>query len=386
MRISRCRLEQMLVAGLICLAIGCGAQDQKFESVTSALPGDEAVEPPTEAPVKPTLADPVESVPTPAELSPAINDEPEIAVIEPIEIIEPIEEEPAATIPAPPRSGATTGSWGGAKLSTRSGTSRPRVKGGLKFDTSKWEPPGVSYNSTTKAVEEPPVVEPEPEAVADIPIIEPLNADPVPAEIPVAAAPADKSPINEVDEQIRKLKSGHVAYNAPESMHYNESRVITLLLSPKESPELLEAQLNDRRDAVSEAVQHVAPRMQASLTGTGFEIEPLDPDIQLVSSLRPTQWRWRVTPNSHGPQELNYSLDAHLDLAGEGVYRIRSFDTVINVDITLKEQVTEYVTANWQWLWGTLILPIVGLRMKYGRKRRRDDWDERSHDHDRMAA
>ncbi|MCA9076649.1 MAG: hypothetical protein KDA93_16615 [Planctomycetaceae bacterium] len=377
MWVSRCWLERVIVAGLLCLVVGCGAQEKGSQEFTAVPSDDVAAAPIDGTPSEPTLAEPSEFEPTPVEPTPAINDEPEVATIE---IIEPIEEAAVVAVPE-----ATTESLDGAKLSTDTRSSRPRIKGAVKFDTSNWQPPGVSYNSTKQTPEEVPVVEPESEVIADIPIIEPLNSDP----IPTATPSPEESPIARVDELVSKLKSGNIAYNAPDSMHYKETRIIELLLSPKESPQLLEAQLTDRRDAVSEQVQHVAPRMEASLTGTGFEIEPLEPDIQLISSLRPTKWRWRVTPSHYGQQELNLSLSAHLDLEGGGEYVIDSLNRVIDVEITLKEQVAEYVTANWQWLWGTLILPIVGLRMKYGRKRRRnDEWDERDHhdDHDRMAA
>ncbi|MEZ6054525.1 MAG: hypothetical protein R3C02_24575 [Planctomycetaceae bacterium] len=194
-------------------------------------------------------------------------------------------------------------------------------------------------------------------------------------------------PFRLVDAMVSKLKSGSIAHNAPESLHYNETRVIEQLLSPKESPQLLEVQLTDRRDAVSEKVQHVAPRMEAELTGTGFVIEPIDPEIQFVSSLRPTQWRWRDAEYLWSAT-LHFSVSAHLDLEGGGEFVIKSVDKVINVEITLKEQVQEYVTANWQWLWGTLIVPIVGYRLRARKKRRRDDWDDQDHlnDHERMAA
>ncbi|MCA9027327.1 MAG: hypothetical protein KDA86_19110 [Planctomycetaceae bacterium] len=385
MRLSRVELSDVLVAGLVCLVIGCDASDRGAEDFTAAAPAEMAEpfeetntesiefgaesygsdEPDT---MDGTLTGSAASIPDIL----ALEDEPEV--------IEPLPAEPTTTA----TSGSSTfGGIGGLSTTSRGGTSGPRIKGGTFPSPRNWQPPGVSYTSKSAAPVEINAVESladeeiEP-PVAEVPVIEPMREK-----------PAEPSPIQLVDAMVSKLKSGNVAYNAPDSMHYKETRVMELLLSPKESPELLEAQLTDRRNAVSEAVQHVAPRMEAALTGKGFEIEPLDPEIQFVSSLRPTRWRWRVTPNSHGPQELNFSLDAHLDLGGDGVYSIRSFDKVINVEITLREQVTEYVTANWQWLWGTLILPIVGLRMKYRRKRRRDDdWGDRDHydDRDRMAA
>ncbi len=393
MRFSRIRFYEVLVAGLMCLAVGCGAGDRgegNFASVPAAemaAPSDASETPSDE--IEPVPMESFDSVATDDSSFDSLPPIPDVAANKPV-----VEDEPPIIEPLPEDSpepstvgGATIGANRGRSTTGR-GTSRPRIKGGTFPSPRNWQPPGVSYSSKSK----PPVVintvetladvesEPSPE---EIPVIEPLNVEPV-----MNLESTEVSPINRVDQLVRKLKSGNIAYNAPESMHYKETRVIELLLSPKESPELLEAQLVDRMDAVSEKVQYVASRMEANLSGTGFVIEPMDPDIQLISSLRPTQWRWRVTPSSYGPQNLNLKLNAHIDLEGGAVYKIDSLDSVIHVEITVAEQVTEYVTANWQWLWGTLILPIVGYRMRGRRKRRRDDWDDHGtyDDRDRVAA
>lgn len=383
MRLSQAGLCHALIASLACLAMGCGASERGAENFTAAAPA-ETTESFEETELEPSG---FEAGPFGSDESFAAEDAwsespasiPDILAIEDEpEVIEPLPAEPAAPVTG---SGATLSGVGGLPTSNQT-TSGPRIKGGTFPSPRNWQPPGVSYSSKTNAPVDLNTVgsladdEIEPPA-EEIPVIEPMHDE-----------PEETSPIQLVDAMVSKLKSGNIAYNAPESMHYKETRVIELLLSPKESPQLLEAQLTDRRDAVSEKVQHVAPRMEAELTGTGFVIEPIDPDIQFITSLRPTQWRWRVTPSSYGPQQLHLSLSAHLDLEGGGEFVIDSLDKVINVEITLTEQVTDYVTANWQWLWGTLIVPIVGYRLRGRKKRRTDDWDnhDQHDDHNRLAA
>ena len=118
------------------------------------------------------------------------------------------------------------------------------------------------------------------------------------------------------------------------------------------------------------------------LTGTGFEIENYSPALQAVTSTRPTQWRWRIAPTSHGPQELHLSLLAHIDVAGNSApLVVETREAVIQVDITLGQRVTGIVEANWQWLWATFVFPIVGYRLRRRRWSRREDDEPR-----RMAA
>ncbi len=186
---------------------------------------------------------------------------------------------------------------------------------------------------------------------------------------PPRDVPAPK-PFDLVDRIVQGLPWGHMVYNAPETMPYGETREIELLLSPTETAEQLQSQLRQPTDARSDNLQ-VGNRMEAVLTGTGFEIEDLSPPLQAVTSTRPTQWRWRIAPTRYGPQQLSLSLLAHIDVAGNSApLVVETKDAVIQVEITLAQQVSGFVEANWKWLWATFVFPVVGYRL---RRRRWND-------------
>ncbi len=180
------------------------------------------------------------------------------------------------------------------------------------------------------------------------------------------------TPFDVVDRIVQGLPWGSMAYNAPETMSYGETREIELLLSPTETAEQLQSQLRQPTDAQSANLQ-VGNRMEAVLTGTGFEIEALSPPLQAVTSTRPTRWRWRIAPTRYGPQQLNLSLLAHIDVAGDSApLVVETKDAVIQVEITLVQQVSGFVEANWKWLWATFVFPVVGYRL---RRRRESDYE-----------
>jgi len=52
----------------------------------------------------------------------------------------------------------------------------------------------------------------------------------------------------------------------------------------------------------------VSPNMKAEITGDGFEIDRLGPQEPLSGHNGVSSWRWRVTPQSSGEQELEFQL------------------------------------------------------------------------------
>ena len=68
-------------------------------------------------------------------------------------------------------------------------------------------------------------------------------------------------------------------------------------------------------------------------------------------------------------------VNAHITLpdGDKRPYVITTKDAVIHVNVTLGQQVNEFVAANWQWLWATFIFPVVGYRFTRRRRRRYDE-------------
>ena len=171
-----------------------------------------------------------------------------------------------------------------------------------------------------------------------------------------------------VDQRIGELDWGNIAFNAPASMRYAQPQTVELLLSASLSVADLQAQLEQKVGAESAQVR-VSNRMEAQLTGRGFAIEALTPDLQAVAREQITRWKWEVTPTGHGPQTLHLVLSAHIDVAGEDApFVARTLDREIQVNITIPQRVSGFIQKNWQWLWAAIVVPIAGYLWKRRRK------------------
>lgn len=187
---------------------------------------------------------------------------------------------------------------------------------------------------------------------------------------PTASLSPPPTSVEWVDQSLRELNWGKIAFNAPEIMRYAQPKTVELLLSPSLSLGDLQAQLEQKAGADSAKVR-ISNRMEAQLTGRGFTIEALTPDLQAVSSQQATRWRWEVTPTDHGRQALHLSLFAHIDVAGrDAPLVVRTFDREIQVEITMPQRVSSFLENNWQWLWAAIVVPVVGYLWKHKGKRK----------------
>ena len=184
----------------------------------------------------------------------------------------------------------------------------------------------------------------------------------------------------EVDAALGELVQGRIAFNTPERMQYGDSRAVALVASPAMDADTLSAELRRRigsADPIEIATLQIAPLMEARLEGApAFEITALTPVQQPVSRSAPTEWRWTVRAAQTGRHQLHLTINAILTVAGERYPR--SLDVLnrdIEVEITAGQRIGLFLGANWQWLLGTVAIPLAvwlwSQRRKQTRTRRR---------------
>jgi hypothetical protein len=89
--------------------------------------------------------------------------------------------------------------------------------------------------------------------------------------------------------------------------------------------------------------------MEARLSGLGFKIETVTPEVQAVSATNVTEWKWEIEPTEPGSQRLHPTLSAQLHMEGQRVPRtIRTFERTIEVHVTWSQKVSHFVANNWQ--------------------------------------
>jgi hypothetical protein len=168
----------------------------------------------------------------------------------------------------------------------------------------------------------------------------------------------------QVDEELGRLVIGHVAFNAPDAMGFGETRTLALVASPELDPTTLSKELRTRiggNDAIAVDTLQIAPVMEAQLEGaSAFAITPLTPLRQPVSRASPTEWRWSVRANETGTHALHLTINAVITVAGEAYPRsIDVFDRTIRVDISSSQRIAMFFENNWQWLLGTIAIPLA---------------------------
>lgn len=163
-----------------------------------------------------------------------------------------------------------------------------------------------------------------------------------------------------IDKIVKELEWGNIVFNAPTSMRFKEKETIELLLSHSVSIKELKTQLEKALGIESASVK-ISNRMEARLSGTGFQVEARFPEVQAVSSKGVIQWKWYVTPTEHGLQRLHLTLSAILTVSNrDAPFVIRTFDRTIDVEISLAQRASSFFSKNWKWLWAAILVPVVG--------------------------
>jgi hypothetical protein len=181
-------------------------------------------------------------------------------------------------------------------------------------------------------------------------------------------------PFAAADAAIAKLKQANIAFNTPDEMTVGKAEMVQLLLSMKESIEELKAAIT-ATGSLDGATIEVSNKMEAKLTGAGFDIRAVTPDVQVISPSAQTEWKWEVEPVTSDAKRLHLALSAHVLLDGEKIPRVvKTFERDMIVKVNWSREAYEFATGNWEWLWTVLLVPIAGL---IWRKRKKDGGEDK---------
>jgi hypothetical protein len=168
--------------------------------------------------------------------------------------------------------------------------------------------------------------------------------------------PPDRSRYLDLDA----LDWGSTRFSSPEELGYEETRTIEAVVSATHSVEQLAAQVDGR--SAGQRIQ-IAPAMSAKLVGIAFDIVAATPEKQPVVKGASTRWQWDIRPKkeTYDTQALTFSLWAHIEgNGGEQDYAVLTLKHDIKVRVTPVERAAAFVQGNWQWLWTTLLFPVMG--------------------------
>ena len=183
-------------------------------------------------------------------------------------------------------------------------------------------------------------------------------------DLPTLIAPPPDDRLSAVDRILQNLELGNIAFNAPQTINLRETAVIQLMLSLATPTEELKQMIEAAGEKEGAQIR-VSDRMEARLSGPNFAITAITPELQAVSRIDITEWKWEVKPSSHGRHNLHLTVSALLNVDGASTPRvIRTFDKMLEVEVAWHQRVGSFVEENWQWLWAAILVPLVGWLWK----------------------
>lgn len=173
-----------------------------------------------------------------------------------------------------------------------------------------------------------------------------------------------------IDRALKKLDWGNIAFNTPERIGYGETKGIQLLLTTKLSRSALEKMVAEDGVVESDRIK-ISNSMAARLVGEAFEITPITPETQHVSTAQVTEWKWDIRPKRIGSQRLHLSINAFVVLSGNDVIRsVRTFDRTISVYVLSPGSAFVFAQDNWAMVAGGCAALVAILSAIYARLRK----------------
>jgi len=169
--------------------------------------------------------------------------------------------------------------------------------------------------------------------------------------------------LNAADKELAKLDWQEMAYKAPDDMEIGSTATVEVALGGNKTFTELVLLLESVGKAEGQRVQ-VADRMEARLTGSGFEIIANTPEVQLVSTTQATRWSWQVRAKDLGIQKLYLSLNVLLAVNDKDTTKsVSTFQREILVQVTSMAGAWAFIERYWTYLTlalSAVVIPLIG--------------------------
>lgn len=228
--------------------------------------------------------------------------------------------------------------------------------------------PVEHYSPPAQHVSPPPVEQvsppPPPPPVEQVPPPPAPHAGtplPTPSATPPATSNDASAPVapREIDRILANLPYGNIVFNAPDTMSVNRPQTIQVELSANATVDALRKKITAGGPLSSDRIM-ISDQLDVHLTGANFLIQAMTPESQPVGTLTTSHWEWRVTPTQSGAQQLELTVNAVLRIDGvEREFSIQTYNKAIDVKVNWSNSVAAFFAANWQWLWTTLLVPVI---------------------------
>ncbi len=206
--------------------------------------------------------------------------------------------------------------------------------------------------------------------------IERKQRDMIPDEVKIIEPRID--PVEVIEEPVSEAvkidmnisQYGTIVFNVPEALTLNQTVVIHLALSPTVPLQDIERHVTEEGALKNRRIR-ISKIMTADLKGSGFEIIPITESMQAINMDDITDWRWEVTALKPGSRHLHLTVNTIVEIDDqERIRTIHSHSELINIHVSMQQQISIFVAGNWKWLWSAIFVPFAGWIWE-SRKRRK---------------
>lgn len=180
-----------------------------------------------------------------------------------------------------------------------------------------------------------------------------------------SAAQPTVTPEGVLQGAINNLPTGQVAFHHPSEMQVDQAEEVQVRISRDVTANLVadlpqSDDLGHHETAESQQIK-VSTSMKVQLNGDPyFKVTPLNSEEQLIETTGSSDWRFTVVPLQKGKWPLHLKVTAVVrsgDLEKEKDLKV--LDEQVTVTITTFAVVESFIVGNWQWLFGTLLIPLA---------------------------
>lgn len=168
---------------------------------------------------------------------------------------------------------------------------------------------------------------------------------------------------------IEALPLGSWLLEAPAKMRLGESKQVRLSIAPGEKAHIRAAL--ERSYQTAGGSIRIAPRVSAKLEGPEFDIVPLSEKEQPIAEGTETIWDWVIVAKKTGIGHLFVAVQVPIKSGDhEYPYTVTTLSREITIPVDRVAMVLKFLTTSWEWIAGTLIIPLTVYLWNSRRKRK----------------
>ena len=170
------------------------------------------------------------------------------------------------------------------------------------------------------------------------------------------------APIN-IPAVLPITDSGKITYNIPDTMNIGKSYIIKVRIIRNHNKKNEEFELSKNSPIINiktsgtMEVKIVDPSPE---NNKAFDLEKTNSDIQIIDTLDYTEWTFNLTPLRKG----NFPIEIVSSIIINGNLKEKIYSQTIIVKSNTGYTINNFWSKYWQWIIGTILLPILLLIFK----------------------